>query len=114
MLNNLLASLAFTYDIRISPKYIMDFTMDDDEKKKQENISWQEYMEQYNYQYTDFFVDEEDGETPYYQNDIVFANPICETCSVETLTLLDSVEQKSFLSKCPKCRITYKTKINGE
>lgn len=115
MLNNLLASLAFSYDIRVSPKYIMGYNMDDDEKKKQENISWQEYMEQYNYQYTDFFVDDEVSDTePYYQNDIVFANPICKTCSKETMTLIVSIEQKSFLSKCPKCRITYKTKIDGE
>jgi len=114
MLNNLLASLAFTYDIRISPKYIMESTMDDDEKKKQENISWQEYMEEYNYQYSDFFVDEDIGETPYYENSAVFANPFCKKCCIETLTLIESAEQQSFLSKCPKCRTTYKTKQNGE
>jgi hypothetical protein len=113
MLNNLFASLAFIYDIKISPKYIMEFTMDDDEKKKQENISWQEYMHE-QYEYADFFADEEDDCSPYYKNDIVFANAICEPCNTETLTLVCSEEQKSFLSKCPKCRTTYKTKINGE
>ncbi len=114
MLNNLLASLAFTYDIRISPKYIMESIMDDDEKKKQENISWQEYMQEYNYQYSDFFTDEEDSEHPYYENSTVFANPFCNKCSVETLTLIETTEQETFLSKCPKCWTTYKTKINGE
>ena len=113
MLNNLLASLAFTYDIRILPKYIMESTMDDDEKKKQENISWQEYMEEYSYEYSDFFTDEEDSEHPHYENSKVFANPFCNKCSVETLTLIHSTEQETFLSKCPKCRTAYKTKING-
>jgi hypothetical protein len=113
MLNNLFASLIFTYDIKILPKYIMEFTMDDDEKEKQENVSWKEYMSTYNYEYADFFEDEEDC-VPYYENNVVFANPVCEPCSTETLTLLCSGEQRVFLSKCPKCLTTYKTKINGE
>lgn len=92
----------------------MDYTMDDEEtKRKQEDMAWQQYLESYDY--SDFFEDSED----LYEDEIEFkqdsfANPICTPCSSETLTLIRSDESKCYISKCPKCKTTYKTNMESE
>jgi phage FluMu protein Com len=113
LLNNLLTYIILKCDIKIPPKYFMENNMDDDEKNKQEDMSWQEYMNSCEDVYADYFVEEELKE-PYFENQISFANAFCDKCHKETLTLIRSEGQKIYLSKCPTCKTTHRNIVNGE
>jgi len=115
LINNLLAYLILRYDIKIPPKYLVDYYMDDEEKNKQENLCWEQYIASGEYSYSDFFSDDEDeAKEQSIEKQISFANLFCDKCDKETLTLIKSEGQKVYMSKCPKCKKTHKTVVNGE
>lgn len=79
--------------------------MDKDEEEEMQKY-WHEYLTT-EFETSDFFVDSPEELMEKQQ---AFANPICLTCSVETYSLI-KYEENSVLSKCPKCKHTYKTHI---
>ena len=119
MFYNVLKYIIPYYNLKISPKYIIGSNKmeKDDEDISETSDSWNEYLKQY--QYEDFFEEDEPIEVPqelmepFFKNDLIYANPICNSCNVETLTLLKE-QQKVFLSKCPKCLTSYKNNSSGE
>lgn len=105
MFSDILAALITSYKISISPNEFTRIKMDKDEEEKMQKY-WHEYLEE-RYQYEDFFVD-----TPeeLMEKQQAFANPICLDCLVETYSLITDEENK-IISKCPKCKRTYKIDI---
>jgi predicted Zn-ribbon and HTH transcriptional regulator len=79
--------------------------MDKDQEEQLQKY-WEEYLKN-EFATEDFFVD-----TPeeLMEKQQAFANPICLNCSTETYSLITDGEN-NILSKCPKCKSTYKTHI---
>lgn len=96
MFTDILAVLLASYKISISPKDFTRFKMDNDEEETQNQ--WHEYLDE-EYTYEDFFEKEET---------IIFPNPICVDCNIETFSLVTEDKTKT-LSKCPKCKHSYIT-----
>jgi hypothetical protein len=105
MFTDILVSLLASYKLTLSPKDFTRIKMDKDDEEEMQKY-WQQYLTN-EFQTSDFFVD-----TPeeLMEKQRVFANPICLTCNMETYSLIKD-EDNNILSKCPKCKHTYKTHI---
>ena len=105
MFTDILASIIASYKLTLSPSDFTRFKMDKDEEEKMQKY-WNQYLAE-EFDTDDFYTD-----TPeeLMEKQQAFANPICEYCSLETYSLITNGEE-NILSKCPKCKHTYKTHI---
>ena len=105
MFTDILTALFATYNISMSPKdyTIIKMNKDDDEELQK---YWNEYLNN-EYSPEDFFVDTLEELMEKQQ---AFANPFCKTCNIETYSLIE-YEKSDIISKCPKCRQTFRNSI---
>ena len=105
MFTDIIASLIASYKLSLSPKDFTRIKMDKDQEEEMQKY-WTQYL-QNEFVTEDFFVD-----TPeeLMEKQQAFANPICLDCSTETYSLIRE-EDNNILSKCPKCKRSYKTHI---
>ena len=105
MFTDILASIFASYKLSLSPREFTRIKMDKDQEEQMQKY-WQEYLTT-EFETTDYFAD-----TPeeLMEKQQAFANPICLDCSTETYSLI-SQQDNSILSKCPKCKRSYKTHI---
>ena len=105
MFTDIIASLIASYKLTLSPKDFTRIKMDKDQEEEIQKY-WTQYL-QNEFSTEDFFVD-----TPeeLMEKQQAFANPICLDCSIETYSLIKD-EDNNILSKCPKCKQSFKTHI---